>query len=167
MSFEKISTDELCVNPVRMFSDGWALLSAKNGDKYNSMTVSWGAMGELWGKDVAICFVRPQRYTYGFMENGEYFSLSFFDSYKKELGVFGHESGRDCDKYAKTGLTPVVDGEFAYCAEAQYVFLCRKIAFEDMDPNGFLDPDIAGCYPANDYHRTYVGEIVGILKRKN
>lgn len=165
MAFEKISVDSLSINPVRMFSDGWALLSVNDGEKFNSMTVSWGAVGELWGKDIAICFVRPQRYTYEFMENNEYFSLSFFDSHKKELGVFGHKSGRDCDKYEETGLTPVVDGEFEYCAEAEYVFLCRKIAFQDMSPDGFLDKSIEDCYPAHDYHRTYVGEIVSVLKR--
>ena len=32
------------------------------------MTVSWGAMGELWGKDSVTVYIRPQRYTEGFYE---------------------------------------------------------------------------------------------------
>ena len=166
MAFEKTDVRSIDFNPVTMFADNWALLSGKVGDKYNSMTVSWGALGELWGKDVLICFVRPQRYTYEFTENGEYFSLSFFKSEcKKELSVFGHKSGRDTDKYKETGFTPVVDGEFEYCVEEDFVFLCRKIAFQDMNPDGFIDKSIENNYANKDYHRTYVGEILSVLKK--
>lgn len=35
-------------------------------------------IGELWGKDVVAVFVRPQRYTYEFMEKYGDFTLSFF-----------------------------------------------------------------------------------------
>lgn len=34
-------------------------------------------IGELWGKDVVAVFVRPQRYTYEFMEKYGDFTLSF------------------------------------------------------------------------------------------
>ena len=48
-------------NPVKLISDGWGLLTAGKESGWNTMTVSWGAIGELWGRDVALCFVRPQR----------------------------------------------------------------------------------------------------------
>lgn len=52
-----------------MISDDWALLTAGKEGDWNTMTVSWGGVGELWGKDVVFVFVRPQRYTLEFMEN--------------------------------------------------------------------------------------------------
>ena len=52
MAFKEISIKELNVNPVTMFSDGWALLTAGSENSFNGMTVSWGATGELWGKAV-------------------------------------------------------------------------------------------------------------------
>lgn len=52
------------------------------------MTVSWGGIGELWGKDVAMIFIRPQRYTYEFIEREDYFTMSFFEKeYKKALSL--------------------------------------------------------------------------------
>lgn len=165
MKFEKLDIKDLSCNPVTMFSENWALLGVKNGEKFNAMTVSWGATGGLWGKDVCICFVRPQRYTFEFMENSEYFSVAFFSGYKKELAVFGSKSGRDCDKFAETGFVPVHDGDWVYPEQADTVFLCRKIAFQDMSAEGFIADDIKDNYSAGDYHRTYVGEIISVKKK--
>jgi flavin reductase (DIM6/NTAB) family NADH-FMN oxidoreductase RutF len=84
MSFTKINIRDIEKSPVRMISDEWALVTAGNEKSWNTMTISWGGIGELWGKDVAFIFIRPQRYTYQFMENSDMFTLSFFDGkYKK------------------------------------------------------------------------------------
>ena len=74
-----ISPCEIKENLIRLISKDWALLSAGNGSGWNTMTVSWGMAGELWGKDVVSVFVRPQRYTKKFMDSEEYFTLCFFD----------------------------------------------------------------------------------------
>ncbi|MBE6827281.1 MAG: flavin reductase family protein [Ruminococcaceae bacterium] len=165
--FKKIDIRNLRKSPVKMISDDWALLTAGDENSFNTMTVSWGAVGELWSKDVAIVFVRPQRYTYGFMEKGEYFTLSFFDGgYKKELGFCGTKSGRDCDKIKETGFTPVtLDGGVAF-EEADTVLVMKKIAYQDMKPDGFIDNEIIGNYAQNDFHRTYVGEIKAVYVKE-
>ncbi len=149
-------------NPVKQFSENWALLTAGSTDSYNTMTVSWGAMGELWGKDVALVFVRPERYTYEFMEKNDCFTLSFFGGeYKKELGFCGSKSGRDYDKAKETGLSPIsVDGRSVAFDEAKCVLLLKKIALQDMDKEGFIDDGISEYYNGMGLHRTYVGEIV-------
>ena len=54
---------ELKENPVKLIADDWALVSAGTPEKWNTLTVSWGGIGELWGRDVAFIFIRPQRYT--------------------------------------------------------------------------------------------------------
>ncbi len=163
--FREIDIREIKKSPVEMISDEWALLSAGTPDSYNTMTVSWGALGELWGRDCAFVFVRPQRFTYEFMEKNGYYTLSFFDGgFKKEMGFCGSHSGRDTDKAAQTGLEPVqVDGSVSF-KQAKTVLVCKKIAIQDIDPEGFLDGSISREYPADDYHRVYIGEIVKVLK---
>lgn len=162
--FQETTMRELHTSPVKMIAEDWALLTAGDAAAFNTMTVSWGGVGELWGKDVAFVFVRPQRYTYEFMEKSDYFTLSFFGGdCKKELGVCGAKSGRDIDKCKETGLIPMeVKGAVAF-EQAKTVLVCRKAAFQDLDPKGFLDPSIMDTYAAKDYHRMYVGVIEKVL----
>lgn len=162
---KEINVKELKENAVSLFDDRWALLTAGNKESYNTMTVSWGAMGELWNKDVCFCFVRPQRHTYQFTEKEEYFTLSFFsEEYRKALTYCGRNSGRDVDKAKQTGLTAISAGESVAFDESEIILVCKKSAFQDINPEGFLDPTIdSACYPAKDYHRMYIGEIVSCL----
>ena len=163
----KIDIKQLQGNAVSMFDDKWCLITAGNKDSYNTMTASWGAMGELWNKDVCFIFIRPQRYTLEFTEREEYFTLSFFsDEYKKALTFCGRNSGRDCDKAKETGLTPVeIDGSMSF-EESETVIVCKKLFYQDINPEGFVDKAIDGvCYPEKDYHRMYVGEVVACYKK--
>jgi flavin reductase (DIM6/NTAB) family NADH-FMN oxidoreductase RutF len=137
------------------------------------MTASWGGLGELWGKDVAFMFIRPTRHTRGFADAAPLFTLSFFDEqYRKALAFCGEKSGRDHDKAAETGLTPIVfdTGIAAGAAafkEAREIIVCKKIYTHDFDPARFLDPSIdAACYPKKDYHRMYIGEALTLLEKK-
>lgn len=161
---KEINVRELKDNFVKMINDDWALLTAGTKDNFNTMTVSWGGIGELWNKDVCFVFVRPQRYTYEFMENNDYFSLSFFGGkYKKELGICGSKSGRDIDKMAETGFKPVdLDNSVGY-EQAKVNIVLKKLAYQDMKPDGFLDETIMKNYASNDFHRVYVGEIVRVI----
>ena len=161
---KEINIRELKDNFVKMISNDWALLTAGKSDDFNTMTVSWGGIGELWNKDVCFVFVRPQRYTYEFMEKYDYFSLSFFGGeYKKELGVCGSKSGRDIDKMAETGFIPVDLGEATGFEQAKVNVVLKKLAYQDMEPDGFVDESIMNNYASNDFHRVYVGEIVKVI----
>ncbi len=155
---------EVKENLVKMIADDWALVSAGDGDKWNAMTISWGGVGELWGKDVIFAFIRPQRYTKEFMDKSDYFTVSFFEpKYKDALRICGTKSGRDCDKLSLAGLTPAYDGEAVYPAEAELVIKCRKIAVQKMESSGFIDESIESNYKAGDYHYVYIGEIEKVL----
>ncbi len=160
---KEINVRELKDNFVKMISNDWALLTAGTFDDFNTMTVSWGGVGELWNKDVCFVFVRPQRYTYEFMEKNDYFALSFFGGdYKKELGICGSKSGKDIDKIVETGLTPVNYDNAVGFNEAKVNVVLKKLAYQDMKPEGFLDESIMKNYANNDFHRVYVGEIVKV-----
>lgn len=161
---KEINIRELKDNFVKMISNDWALLTAGKSDDFNTMTVSWGGIGELWNKDVCFVFVRPQRYTYEFMEKNDYFSLSFFGGeYKKELGVCGSKSGRDIDKMAETGFIPVDLGEATGFEQAKVNVVLKKLAYQDIKPDGFVDESIMNNYANNDFHIVYVGEIVKVV----
>ena len=164
--FKQIDIRDVKDNAVKLISDDWALLTAGNQKSWNTMTVSWGGIGELWGRDVAFVFVRPQRHTMGFIESSEYFTLSFFGGkYKKELAICGSKSGRDTDKAAVTGLIPVSEGGGVWFEQAQLVLECKKIAAFNLPPEGFIDKSIEENYLCGDYHRMFVGEIARTLQK--
>ncbi len=167
---KEISVKELNLNPMTMISDEWMLITAGTQETgYNTMTASWGHLGSLWGHGrglpTSVVYVRPQRYTKEFIDREEYYTLSFFpDGYRKKLGYLGSHSGRDEDKVAKVGLTPVSDERCTWFAEAKLVLVCRKLYRAPLVEEGFLDTRIVeDNYPERDFHDMYVGEIVKVL----
>ncbi len=159
--FQEIQPGEITGNPFTLIGKDWMLVTAGDAGKFNTMTASWGGVGVLWNKKVVFTFIRPQRYTYEFIEKGEVFTLSFFDeAHRDALQFCGAHSGRDVDKVQATGLTPVFSDGGVYFEEAKLVLVCRKLAYQDMDPAGFIDPSLEKNYAAGDYHRMYAAEIV-------
>ena len=163
---KEINIRDIKKSPVELISDGWGLVTAGNSGNFNTMTVSWGALGEIWGKDAVFVFIRPQRYTYEFIEQNEFFTLSFYGGeYKDALRICGSKSGRDIDKAQVCGLTPVfTDGSVTF-EQAEYTIVCRKIASQFIDPAGFEDSAIENNYANKDYHKVYIGEIVKVYQK--
>ena len=77
--WKEITPEEITKNPFRLIGKDWALVTAGNQEKVNTMTISWGGVGSMWGKPVAYVFIRPQRYTKQFIDAQEELSLSFYD----------------------------------------------------------------------------------------
>ena len=168
-SWQQISAKEITDNSVALFADDWAIISAGTSEHFNMMTASWGCLGNLWNKPVAICFVRPQRYTFEFTEREDTYTLTFFDeSYRDVLQYLGTVSGRDEDKVKGSGLTPKVlpSGNVSY-EEARLIIECKKIYTDFFNEMNFIDTDIvADVYPDKDFHRVYVGEITNVWEKK-
>lgn len=165
--WKEITTHEWKGNPFEAIGKQWMLITAGNEDKCNTMTASWGSLGVLWNKDVSFTFIRHSRYTFEFAEREEYYSLCFFpEDYRPALGLCGRVSGRDTDKIADAGLTPVFDKEAPYFAEAETVMICRKIYADEVEAKDFLDDKINDCYPTKDYHKMYIGEIVRVMVKE-
>jgi flavin reductase (DIM6/NTAB) family NADH-FMN oxidoreductase RutF len=162
-----IPVEKIPDNVFKLIDKDWMLITAGTLESWNTMTASWGCLGILWSKPVAVCFIRPQRHTYGFAEKSDHFTLSFFEEeYRDALMLCGTKSGRDIDKAKETGLTPVSGGEdIVYFEQARLVLQCRKLYFQDLDPKHFLDPSIEENYPVQDYHRFYIGEVEKCLAR--
>ena len=149
-----------------LFNDKWALLSAGTKDKHNSMTISWGGMGTLWNKPVVTVYVRPNRHTYSFMNENDYFTVSFYpEEYRKALTLMGSKSGRDIDKDAASGLTVKDLGKAVSYEEAEVTLLCKKIYFQDMNKENMLLDSAKDFYGDEAPHRIFIGEVVETIRR--
>ena len=166
---------EFSGSPFLRLDEQWMLVTAGNveSDKgnWNTMTASWGGLGVLWNKDVAFIFIRPSRRTFGFANDEGLFTLSFFDeTHRSVLNLCGEKSGRDTDKATAAGLSPVyfengpVKGAVSFM-EAREILICKKIYTQDFDKALFLDESIEKNYNGSDYHRMYIGEIIGYKTR--
>ena len=163
---KEINIRDIKKSAVELISDGWGLVTAGTEEKFNTMTVSWGGLGEIWGKDAVFIFIRPQRYTYEFIEKEEFFTLSFYgNEYKDALKICGTQSGRNTDKVAAAGLTPLFVDNTVSFEQAEYTLVCRKMASQFIDPKGFIDEAIDKNYSAGEYHKVYIAEIVKVYAK--
>lgn len=164
-----------------LFCKHWALVTAGNKDDFNTCTVGWGSMGNIWGRTnknqsrpIITVYVHPARYTSEFLKKQNIFTVSFYPpQYRKALGYIGTHSGRDGDKITPSGLTPVEFGDGMTFKEAELTFLCRKI-YEDQFEKDGLAPEIKEyyaaspkIYPSNDKsgwqpHYMFIGEVLDV-----
>lgn len=166
-TFRELTAKEITDNPFRLIGDDWALVTSGTEERFNTMTVSWGGVGIMWGKPVAFTFIRPQRYTFEFMENNEYFTMSFFDESQRDALKFcGSKSGRDCDKVKETGLTPAFTDEgVPYFEEARLVLVCKKMYSQFLNEDSITDRESVAKWYNDDYHKMYISEIVKVLQK--
>ena len=167
--FNPVEPTALNENYLGLIKNDWMLLTAGNPNRYNTMTANWGTIGFLWNRPVAVCFIRPQRYTFEFAEKHDYFTLSFFDpGYREMLDFCGTHSGRDIDKAAHTGLKIIeTDKGNVTFEQARLVLECNKLYADFLRPGGFIMDEIARRnYPGKDYHKFYIGEITGCYVKK-
>ena len=165
--FKRVDPKSLDFNVFSAIGDRWMLITAGTAERCNTMTASWGGLGVLWGKNVATAYIRPQRYTYEFVEREDYFTLSFFgEAYRSQLALCGAKSGREVDKVKECGFAVATAEGAPYFEEADLVLVCKKTYWQDMDPTHFLDREIdSKWYPEKDYHRIFIGEILEVLRK--
>ena len=106
---KSIAIKDLSENFFEVIGKEWMLVTAGSKEHFNTMTASWGGIGWLWNKPVVFVFIRSERYTYEFMEENEYFTLSFLGKENRSIyNLCGSKSGREVDKVKETGLNPIV-----------------------------------------------------------
>lgn len=167
-TFKEIAPNKITESPFDLIGKDWALVTCGDKEKFNTMTVSWGGVGIMWGKPVAFTFIRPQRYTFGLIENKDYYTMSFFDeSYRKALNFCGSKSGRDYDKFKETGLTPAfTDDGIPYVEEAKLVLVCKKMYAQTLNEESVISGEEVAKWYNNDYHKMYVSEITKVLVKE-
>ena len=151
------------------------LLTTKNGDFVNTMTIGWGHIGIEWGRPIFVAYVRESRHTRAMLDNHGEFTVNIpvgpVD--RNILGYCGTKSGRDTDKIKDLSLH-LVDSEHVAVpgiAELPLTLECKVIYKQKQDlsaiPADILEryyPEIPGANfdgQSRDYHYAYYGEIVG------
>lgn len=166
-TFQPLPIDLLEFNPFTKIGKDWALVTAGTKASANTMTVSWGSVGVLWGKNVVSVFIRDSRYTKEFIDQNEFFSVSFLsDAYRDALNYCGSHSGRSGDKFAAAGLTLATRHSIPYIDEGNLILLCKKMSATRITEDSFLVPELKEKWYANgDMHTMYIAEIIDILAR--
>ena len=164
--YENIAPDAIPENIISLLENDWMLITSGGEESFNTMTASWGGLGVVWSRPVAFMTVRNTRYTYEFLQRNDYYTLSFFDEdYKGALELLGSKSGRDGDKVAESGLTPMTTpvGAVSF-EEARMIIECKKLYEEALDPKSIFDDAIAESYIKTDgeRHILFIGEIVDV-----
>jgi len=167
-----IAIHDLTLKVYDIWAERWILLTGGDfaAGKFNTMAIGWGALGNMWGKPFAQVVVRPGRYTHEFMERYDTFTVCVFsEKYAKAVQLLGSKSGRDGDKIADSGLTPIASSKVTAPGfdEAELILECRQIYRDKLDPRGFLDKGINKNYPLKDYHSVFFGEVLAIWGAKS
>lgn len=160
--FREITSYKIQENPFDLIGKQWMLITAGNKELFNTMTAAWGGFGFLWNVPVTYIFIRPQRHTFKFTEENQYYTLNFLEKKDKNILTYcGTHSGKDVDKIKESGLVPLETGNGnIYFEQSKLVIECSKLYFDDIRPENFLDKLIGRNYPKNDYHRMYIGKVV-------
>lgn len=144
-----------------------ALLTAGNRNACNTMTIGWCGLGRVWNLPACTVYVRPERYTYQFMEDSDFFTVCGFSAAdQKKLVLCGTKSGRDVNKFQACGFTVRYGaGDAPFIAEADWALICRKLYAQNMMDSCLKDPRPGKFYHGEGWHRMYIGEVVEAYAR--
>ncbi len=144
------------------------LVTSCDGDKVNTTAVSYGGVGQMWGKRVTLICVRKNRYTRELLDASKEYSISFLDNdeFRGALKYLEAVSGRDEDKIKGARLNITYHEGVPFIEESSNVIICKVIYKKEIGLTGFVDDSIPEeFYKDKDSHIIYVGEITKILIR--
>ncbi len=141
-------------------------ITAKGGEKINTMTIAWGHIGVIWGKPMFIAYVRYSRHTYDVLEQATDFTINVPapGELKEALKIAGTKSGRDIDKFkeANLTLTPATHTNTPRIQECPLNYECVIRYRQTMEP-ALIPGDVKDrYYPNHDTHIMFFGEIINV-----
>ena len=129
----------------------------------NLLTLGWGQIGPAYhGHPICIIAVTPLRYSWRFLEETPEFVLAVpDDTLAPALDLCGTRSGRDLDKFAAAGLTPVpsLHVRAPSIAECPLNLECR-VYTRIHPPHLLLTPEHRQR-PLEQQHTIYFAEVLG------
>jgi flavin reductase (DIM6/NTAB) family NADH-FMN oxidoreductase RutF len=143
--------------------EGLLLCSLGADGKPNAMTIGWLTGGVIWSKPILTVLVRPSRYTYSRLNQVNEFTVNVLpSSFSEAIQHCGTASGRDGDKFARTGLTPVAAQKVRVPILDQGVvhYECRVVHTNEVIPANLAADIKASAYEGGDYHRIFFGEVL-------
>jgi flavin reductase (DIM6/NTAB) family NADH-FMN oxidoreductase RutF len=165
MARTKLVFPEGTVETIEATRSRGTILCAGTKSGRNGMTIGWITIGNAWGRPCCAVLVRPSRYTYKFMEEGDSFTVNTLSTELQDaVDLFGDKSGRDMDKFKAAKVTPAkgLAVESPYIKEADLVIECKTAFKTPMDPKLIKSEYVTEMYEDGDYHTIYYGEIVSV-----
>lgn len=168
--YKEVKIENVKENPFEFYHKNWALITAGDEKKCNSMTISWGGCGTYMSLPITNIYIRQERYTKEFFDKFDYYTVCLFpEQYREQLSYMGNKSGRDGDKYAVTGLKPIKLDQTMAIEEARLIYVCKKIFAGPIDPKGIIECENKTKYFNKDnpldYHTMYMGVVEKIYER--
>jgi len=168
-TWEKMDPMALEMKPIKAFARDWMALATGNQKSMNSMTISWGTIGQLWGKNVVTVYVSSDRATKKLMDKNSYFTVSAFPDtreYREALSYIGSHSLADDPNKTETAGLKVEYSSLGnpMFTDADLVIECKKIYADEFKKN-LMPDDVRHLYDELGVHTFYVGEIVNIYTK--
>lgn len=152
-------TDELLR---RMRHEGVLCTVVDNDGRTNLLTLGWGLLGPMYhGCPILAIAITPLRYSWRFIEEVPEFVIGVpGDGIRAGVDLCGRESGRDMDKFAAAGLTPVpaLHVRPPAIAECPVNIECRVYA-PVAPPHMLLTPEHRRR-PPEQQHTIYFAEVL-------
>jgi flavin reductase (DIM6/NTAB) family NADH-FMN oxidoreductase RutF len=149
---------------------GLLLVTQGRDGRPNAMTIGWGTVGVIWGKPIFCVLVRPSRYSYRLLEEGQAFTVCVPSEAQYDAVDFcGTRSGRECDKFRECGLQVLPSLRVAVpgIAGCPVIYECRVVHRSDVVPEHLVQEVRDSAYPKGDFHRVYFGEILVVRALPN
>jgi flavin reductase (DIM6/NTAB) family NADH-FMN oxidoreductase RutF len=144
---------------------GLLLVSISADGRPNAMAIGWGAVGWIWGKPIFMVLVRPSRYSAVLLDQTSDFTINLMPAEMADVILFcGSVSGRQHDKFAKSGLNPVPAQKVKapVIEQALLQYECRVVQKTDVAPETFDRAIVDEHYRKGDFHHLYFGEILAV-----
>ena len=132
----------------------------------NVLTLGWGQIGPFYhGRPVFSIAVTPLRYSWRFLEEVPEFVIGVPDDHLADaLKLCGTRSGREMDKFAAAGLTPIASREVRppSIRECPLNIECR-VYCRIAPPHMLLTPEHRRR-PVEEQHTIYFAEVLGCYR---
>jgi flavin reductase (DIM6/NTAB) family NADH-FMN oxidoreductase RutF len=160
-----VSFEDCAGEVLRRMAHGGVLCTVVDAaGRSNGLTLGWGQLGPGYhGNPICTIAVTPLRYSWRFLEETPEFVLAVpDDTLGAALELCGARSGRDLDKFAAAGLTPVpsLHVRAPSIAEFPLNLECRVYA-RIAPPHMLLTPEHRQR-PLEQQHTIYFAEVLGI-----
>ena len=170
MEWNKMDPVDLEMKPVAAFETDWMALGVRAKEGINAMTISWGQIGELWGRPVVTVFVSKDRHTKHMLDEAGQFTVSAFPNTLESRRILtyigSHSLSDEPDKLENAGLTvDLTEAGNPLFKEADLAIECKVIYKEEFKAD-LLPDSVKPMYERMGLHTFYIGEITNVYRKE-
>ena len=156
-----LSTDRRIKLNTALRDSGLFISCGKNPP--NRMATHWGALGNIWNRQVFILPVRNGKLSHEIIERDKSFAVSVpVTDMSREVMLCDHMSGYDVNKFEELHFHPKRAKKIPtyVLADCGLILEC-KVLFSAPADCGYLDETLKQeMYGKKDFHSIYFGEVI-------